>query len=158
MLRFELANASADAFAVDEYTGGVFATGRSPHTLDREESPVVYLRVIVRDFSGNFDRAGEAVVRVHLIDINDHAPKFVDLPYHAIFCVKETLPQQLDRKPADAHGLESPSHVLSKLRQACQSNYFKASWLKRLNQAYLFTCIIDLGSFLTNLFVFKGYY
>lgn len=84
------------------------------------------LRVIVRDLEvspRSQQRIGEALIRVHLEDINDHAPQFIGLPFHATFCVKETT--QLLSFQGEA-GRPS-SHIMSRLKHACQSNHFEVS-------------------------------
>ena len=89
---------------------------------------MINLRVLVRDrvstsLGLSQQRYGEGSVNIFLEDINDHDPVFIGLPYHTIFCVKENLhlPEH-SRLIAD---LTSPSHILSQLHQACQSNNFK---------------------------------
>uniref|UniRef100_A0A158R7Q9 Cadherin domain-containing protein n=1 Tax=Taenia asiatica TaxID=60517 RepID=A0A158R7Q9_TAEAS len=125
---FELANASTRAFSIDRFSGALYATGEisASAELDREKSQVVRLRVLVRDriatSSGlRQQRYGEGLVNVHLEDINDHAPVFIGLPYHATFCVKEHSQSPKQSKLSEL----APSHTLSQLHQACQSNYFK---------------------------------
>ncbi|KAL5111856.1 Protocadherin Fat 4 [Taenia crassiceps] len=125
---FELANASTRAFSIDRFSGALYATGDTLASaeLDREMNQVVRLRVLVRDriatSSGlRQQRYGEGLVNVHLRDINDHAPVFVGLPYHATFCVKEHSQSSEQSKISEL----APSHTLSQLHQACQSNYFK---------------------------------
>ncbi|CDS40649.1 fat cadherin tumor suppressor [Echinococcus multilocularis] len=125
---FELANASIRAFSIDQFSGALYATGDTSASaeLDRETSQVVRLRVLVRDrvvtSSGLRQlRYGEGLVNVHLEDINDHVPVFVGLPYHATFCVKEHFQSPKQSKLSEL----APSHTLSQLHQACQSNYFK---------------------------------
>ncbi len=102
--------------------------------LDREVNPIITLRVIARDHLAapmSYQRFGEALVHIHLEDINDHSPVFIDQPYHATFCVKEAvLPPYRDQAKLTENA--SP-HVLSELRQACQSNYFKVSQRRLIN-------------------------
>lgn len=127
---FELANASTYGFSIDRFTGAVYATGDpiASKELDREETPVVRLRVFVRDhistsLGKSQQRFGDGFVNIYLEDINDHSPMFVGLPYHATFCVKE---HPLSSDQSKLSGLTTPSaHILSQLQEACQSNYFK---------------------------------
>lgn len=127
---FELANVSLRGFSIDRYTGAVYATGNptASDDLDREITPILRLRVLVRDrvstsLGMSQQRFGEGWINVHLEDINDHNPQFIGLPYHTTFCVKEH-PHAADSSKFD--GLTTPAnHILSQLQEACQSNYFK---------------------------------
>ncbi len=121
------------AFSVDRRTGAVFATGLEPAATDREPgSSLVQLKVIVRHLDDG--RVGVGWIRVQLIDRNDSPPRFTGLPYHATFCVREPNQQTTAggaRKDSTAE--EASPEVLSRLRQACQTNYFKVSRIVELS-------------------------
>ncbi|THD27797.1 Protocadherin Fat 1 [Fasciola hepatica] len=70
---------------VDQLTGTVYATGdQGPEELDREQTPTLIMNILVRDWH---NRLGRSSVRIRLLDVNDHAPEFVGIPYHAVFCL-----------------------------------------------------------------------
>ncbi|CAH8544066.1 unnamed protein product, partial [Dicrocoelium dendriticum] len=94
---------------VDRSTGAVLATGDQPDcVLDREVTPHLTLHILVRDMH---HRIGRTTVRVHLLDINDHAPLFVGAPYHIVFCLSPSF----DDRPSSG----SKSH--------CQQNNFSVT-------------------------------
>lgn len=70
---------------MDQLTGTVYATGQQgPDELDREQTPSLVMHILVRD---RHNRLGRSSVRIRLLDVNDHIPEFVGIPYHAVFCL-----------------------------------------------------------------------
>ncbi|TGZ60509.1 hypothetical protein CRM22_008469 [Opisthorchis felineus] len=87
---------------VDSLTGTVLATGnQTPDELDREVTPKLVMHILVRDMH---NQMGRGVVRIRLLDVNDHAPMFVGLPYHTMFCLNSVAmtsrPKPTDRETA----------------------------------------------------------
>ncbi|CAI2730250.1 unnamed protein product [Schistosoma spindalis] len=73
---------------VHPLTGAVFATGKQNSTeLDRESTANLTMNILVRDAE---NRIGTAVIHIHLLDINDCQPEFIDLPYYVTFCVSSS--------------------------------------------------------------------
>ncbi|XP_068082261.1 cadherin-89D [Anabrus simplex] len=73
---FTLDGEDSDMFGIDQKTGKVLVKNRLGHSLDREDKSVYALKIIAQD-NGNL--TSEANLTIHIEDINDNAPHFVQM-------------------------------------------------------------------------------